>query len=128
MTTKKPARGQEKPRTAERAHLFLRLELDGVAYELDLFDLRARERMELEAHMEKPWARILDEGWVESETFLLYAGYLAMRRKGVSALTFDDFLDQADQHKPKVELRMIRPGEELPERPTATPQTTGSQS
>lgn len=113
---------------AERAQMIVQLKLDGVEYEIDLFDLRSRERMEIERHAEMPWIRILREGWIESETVLAFAAYLAVQRKGVSALTFDGFLDQLDEHKGKVTVRAIAKGEELSERPTGTQPTTGSQS
>lgn len=130
----KAAAKPKKRAARERARLILELELDGVKYEIDLFDLRAGERMEIERHAEMPWIRILREGWIESETVLTYAAYLAVRRKGVTAPSFDEFLEQLDEHKASVTIRAEAPDERPAdaeaegERPTETQPTTGSQS
>jgi len=123
-----PAQGEE------RSQLLLSFTLEGVRYELDLFNLRSGERQEIEQHASMPWARILRDGWLESETVLSYAAYLAVQRKGMTAITYEQLLDQLDENRVVVDLRLVRPGEGAAEgdedgqRPTTTPQTTGSQN
>lgn len=64
-------------------------------YEIDVLDLKTRERIALEEFMGMPLLKIQAEGWVLSEKALSYIGFLAKSRKAPT-FTYEQFLDAAD--------------------------------
>jgi hypothetical protein len=105
------AKAKEKPDTATR------VKVKGHTIAIDITKLESREVIELEEYFDKPFAQILNEGWLDSTkggVFLIYQAY----RKAVDPrVSFEDILDL----KPD-ELEYL---ERDPKRPTGTPGTSG---
>lgn len=133
------------PENENRQKLIVSADVKGRTYEIDLLNLRQRDLIAIEEHMDMPFPRIRAEGWISSHKVLTFAVYLAVERKDPT-FTLDELYDIVDEDDSfSTDVRAEGPGvaddedesegeDEKPKkgakskRPTGTQQTTGSQS
>lgn len=117
-------------------------------FEIDLLNLKAQERVELEEYFDQPWPDLWASGWLlRSTKGSVFLGYLARRRRDVrftlaQALAFDakpiedeeEAAAESEEEAPAGGGKGKKKGKgkgqgqgQGRKRPTETPEPTGSQ-